>query len=100
VRSIHHDAARSTELAAMLGVPESELGDYVPRFNIAPTQPYFVIKTKYESREAIPATWGLVNSWAKDAGRASMCINAKAETSGQCSLISVTRRSSLGRETT
>jgi putative SOS response-associated peptidase YedK len=51
-----------SELAAMLGVPESELGDYVPRFNIAPTQPYFVLKTKYESREAIPATWGLVNS--------------------------------------
>ncbi len=68
------------ELAAMLGVPESELGDYTPRFNIAPTQPYFVPRTRYESREAIPATWGLVNSWAKDASRASMCINAKAET--------------------
>src|SRR6266851_9973838 len=38
------------------------------------------LKTKYENREAIPATWGLVNSWAKDASRASMCINAKAET--------------------
>jgi putative SOS response-associated peptidase YedK len=69
-----------SELAALLGVPESELGDYTPRFNIAPTQPYFVLRTKYESREAIPATWGLVNSWAKYAGRASMCINAKAET--------------------
>jgi putative SOS response-associated peptidase YedK len=69
-----------SELAAMLGVPESELDDYMPRFNIAPMQPYFVLKTKYESREAIPATWGLVNSWAKDASRASMCINAKAET--------------------
>jgi putative SOS response-associated peptidase YedK len=45
-----------TELAAMLGVPESELGDYTPRFNIAPTQPYFVIKTRYESRQALPAT--------------------------------------------
>jgi putative SOS response-associated peptidase YedK len=33
-----------TELAAQLGVPESELGDYTPRFNIAPTQPYFVLK--------------------------------------------------------
>ena len=68
------------ELAAMLGVRDNELGDYVPRFNIAPTQPYFVLKTRYESREAIPATWGLVNSWAKDASRAAMCINAKAET--------------------
>ena len=62
-----------TELAALLGVPESDLGDYTPRFNIAPTQPYFVLKTTYENREAIPATWGLVNSWAKDASRAAMC---------------------------
>src|ERR1700723_2759366 len=69
-----------SELAALLGVPESELGDYPPRFNIAPTQPYFVLKTTYESREAIPATWGLVNSWAKDASQASKCINARAET--------------------
>jgi putative SOS response-associated peptidase YedK len=42
------------ELAAMLGVSEGELSDYVPRFNIAPTQPYFVLRTKYESRKAIP----------------------------------------------
>jgi len=68
------------EVAAMLGVPESELGDYTPRFNIAPTQPYFVLAPRYENRKLIPATWGLVNSWAKDASRASMCINAKAET--------------------
>src|SRR6202040_2916283 len=45
-----------------------------------PRNPTSYSKTKYESREAIPATWGLVNSWAKDASRASMCINAKAET--------------------
>jgi putative SOS response-associated peptidase YedK len=69
-----------TELAALLGVPESELDDYTPRFNIAPTQPYFVRKTTYESREAIPATWGLVNSWATDASQASKCINARVET--------------------
>jgi hypothetical protein len=40
---------RESELAAMLGVPESELGDCMPRFNIAPTQPYFVLKTKFET---------------------------------------------------
>jgi putative SOS response-associated peptidase YedK len=68
------------ELAALLGVPKSELGDYTPRFNIAPTQPSFILKTTYESREAIPATWGLVNSWAIDPSRAYKCINAKAET--------------------
>jgi putative SOS response-associated peptidase YedK len=69
-----------TELATGLGVPESEIGDYTPRFNIAPTQPYFVLKTTYENGEAIPATWGLVNSWAIDASRAYKTINAKAET--------------------
>jgi putative SOS response-associated peptidase YedK len=46
----------------------------------APTQSYFILKTRYEGCEAIPATWGLMNSWAKGASRASMCINAKAET--------------------
>jgi putative SOS response-associated peptidase YedK len=69
-----------SELATSLGIQESELGDYAPRYNIAPTQPYFVVITEYENRKAIPASWGLVNSWATDASRASMCINAKAET--------------------
>jgi putative SOS response-associated peptidase YedK len=69
-----------SELATSLGIQESELGDYAPRYNIAPTQPYFVVTTEYENRKAIPASWGLVNSWATDARRASMCINAKAET--------------------
>jgi hypothetical protein len=32
----------------MLGVPEHELRDYTPQFNIAPTQPYFVLKTWHE----------------------------------------------------
>lgn len=46
----------------MLGVPErelGELGDYVPRFNIAPTQPYFAFKTRYGNREAIRGDLGL-----------------------------------------
>jgi hypothetical protein len=48
-----------TELAAMLGVPESELGDYVPRFNIAPTQPYFASKpsTRPAKRSRRPGAW-------------------------------------------
>jgi putative SOS response-associated peptidase YedK len=81
VRSIHHNPARQGRIGGYaLGVPEGELGDYAPRYNIAPTQPYFVLTAKYESRKAIAATWGLVNTWAKDASRAAMCINAKAET--------------------
>jgi putative SOS response-associated peptidase YedK len=65
------------EVAAVLGVPESELGDYAPRYNIAPTQPYFVLTTKYESRKVIAATWGLVNTWAKDATAAPRCASTR-----------------------
>jgi putative SOS response-associated peptidase YedK len=49
----------------LISVSESVLGDYVRRFNIAPTQAYLILKTKYESREAIPAALGLVKNWAK-----------------------------------
>jgi putative SOS response-associated peptidase YedK len=80
VRSIHDDAARQGRTGRQTGRARERTQRLRARFNIAPTQPYFVLKTKYESREAIPATWGLVNSWAKDASRAAMCINAKAET--------------------
>jgi SOS response associated peptidase (SRAP) len=64
-----------SEMAALIKVPESELGDYTPRFNIAPTQPYFVLKTTYERREAVPATWGLVNSWATDTSQVSLRVS-------------------------
>jgi putative SOS response-associated peptidase YedK len=40
-----------SELATSLGIQESELGDYAPRYNIAPTQPYFVVTTEYENRK-------------------------------------------------
>src|ERR1700722_16101938 len=46
-----------TEVAALLGIPESEIGDYTPRFNIAPTQPYFVLKTKAETVDKLPSFW-------------------------------------------
>jgi putative SOS response-associated peptidase YedK len=35
---------------------------------------------RLEEREVLPAKWGLVNSWAKDAKRAAAQINARAET--------------------
>jgi putative SOS response-associated peptidase YedK len=68
------------ELAQLLGVDEDELRDYRPRYNIAPTDPHFIVTSKYESRMSRTASWGLVNSWATDNSRASQCINAKAET--------------------
>jgi putative SOS response-associated peptidase YedK len=67
-------------LAAELGVPEGSFVDYRPRYNIAPTQPHFIVRIKYENREVLPATWGLVRSGSKDASMAAKCINARSET--------------------
>jgi putative SOS response-associated peptidase YedK len=68
------------QLALELGVDAESLSDYKPRYNIAPTDPHWIVRMKYEERELLPARWGLVNSWAKDAKRAAKQINAKAET--------------------
>ena len=66
-------------LAEELGVPVESLPDYVPRYNIAPTDEHYVVRIKSESREALRAKWGLVNTWAKDAKRAAAQINARSE---------------------
>ncbi|MCI0855703.1 MAG: SOS response-associated peptidase [Chloroflexi bacterium] len=68
------------ELAAELGVPVDSLPNYRPRYNIAPTDQHWIIRTKYEEREVLPALWGLINSWAKDRKRAASQINARVET--------------------
>ena len=52
---------------------------YRPRYNIAPTDQHWILRNKYERRQLMPATWGLVNSWAKDAKGAAKQINARAE---------------------
>src|SRR5687767_5035660 len=68
-------------LADELGVAVEELteADYKARYNIAPTDPHWIIRQRYEERHVLPAKWGLVNSWAKDAKRAAAQINARAE---------------------
>ncbi len=68
------------ELAYELGIPVAQLEGYRPRYNIAPTDPHWILRMKYEDRELLPAKWGLVNSWAKDAKRTAQQINARAET--------------------
>ncbi len=66
-------------LAAELGVASDSIPDYRPRYNIAPTQPYFIVRLEYENRIAEAARWGLVNWFAKDAKQAARYINARAE---------------------
>ncbi len=67
-------------LAAELGVAADSFVDYRPRYNVAPTQMHYVVRVKFENREVLPARWGLVNTWAKDASTAAKNINARAET--------------------
>ncbi len=62
---------------------ELELGempvDWLPRFNIAPSQPVAVV-TEPNKREVSWMRWGLIPSWAKDIRIGSQMINARAET--------------------
>lgn len=67
-------------LADDLGVKVDSLPNIRPRYNIAPTDEHFIVRMKHEDREVLPAKWGLLNIWSKDAKRAAMQINAKAET--------------------
>jgi putative SOS response-associated peptidase YedK len=68
-------------LAEELGVPVEQIpeSEYRPRYNIAPTDQHWIVRMQYEDRTVLPAKWGLVNSWAKDASRAARQINARAE---------------------
>ncbi len=67
-------------LAAQLGVPLESLRDYRPRYNIAPTDPHWIVRLRFEDREFLPARWGLINSWAKDRKQGFKNINARSET--------------------
>ncbi len=70
------------QLAAELGVPVEQIpaDKYVARYNVAPTDSHWIMRMRYEERSVLPAKWGLVNAWAKDAKRAAAQINARSET--------------------
>jgi putative SOS response-associated peptidase YedK len=56
--------------------------DWLPRYNIAPTQPIPVIlqHPKEPVRQLSLMKWGLIPHWSKDPSVASNTINAKSET--------------------
>jgi len=56
--------------------------DWVPRYNVAPTQPVPVIRQhpKKPVRDLALMKWGLVPSWAKDPSVGASMINAQSET--------------------
>ena len=65
-------------LSEELGVPTEQIpAEYQARYNIAPTDLHYIVRLRYEERQLLPARWGLVNTWAKDAKRAAAQINAR-----------------------
>ena len=69
----------SKELAELFGY-ETNLIDYEPRYNIAPTQEVLAVRAAGGGRELTRLRWGLVPSWADDKKIASSLINARGDT--------------------
>ena len=58
----------------------SYLPPYVPRWNIAPTQPVPAVRLREGQAEVVMLRWGLIPWWAEDPKKLPLLINAKAET--------------------
>jgi len=58
-----------------------DVDDWVPRYNIAPTQPVPVLRQhpKEPRRVLSLMRWGLIPSWSKDMSGAASMINARSE---------------------
>ncbi len=57
---------------------QGELSDFVPRYNIAPTQSVPIVRNP--ERQLTFMRWGLVPFWAKDLKGGARMINARSET--------------------
>jgi putative SOS response-associated peptidase YedK len=72
------------ELLEAFLLDEQDLPPFIPRYNIAPTQPVFAVREHpggpKPSHEAVALRWGLIPSWASDASIGNRMINARAET--------------------
>ncbi|MCC6125861.1 MAG: SOS response-associated peptidase [Pirellulales bacterium] len=76
--------ARLAELLAEFVVEEQNAATFLPRYNIAPSQPVFAVREKpgapAPAREAVLLRWGLIPSWAADPAIGNRTINARVET--------------------
>lgn len=69
-------------LAEEFGLFDVDPVDFLPRYNIAPTQLAAVVRRsdRDADRQLEPCRWGLIPSWAKDASIGNRMINARLET--------------------
>lgn len=59
---------------------EQELADYVPRYNITPTQQLDALVGDGSSKHLTKFRWGLIPAWADDLNIGNRMINARRET--------------------
>lgn len=67
-------------VAGLFGL--TEVPDFSPRFNIAPTQPVAVVRSRTDlsGKELTFLRWGLIPSWAHDPPLGDRLANARSET--------------------
>ena len=72
-------------VAQHLGVDPAQLVEeyFRPRWNVAPMQEHWIVRNRREEREAVWATWGLVNWWDEQRRAGAKHINARGESLAQ-----------------
>ena len=58
----------------------SDVPDFSPRYNVAPTQPVLAIRSRDGVRSLSLLRWGLIPSWADSPAIGNKMINARADT--------------------
>jgi putative SOS response-associated peptidase YedK len=61
----------------LFGYPQQP--DFPPRYNVAPTQPVPIVRMVEGQRQFALVRWGLIPPWARDPGKLTLLVNARAE---------------------
>lgn len=73
-------SANPADLASYFTVEEPPEEILPPSYNVAPTDPVYLVLERHDQRRLQVARWGLVPSWAKDPKVGARFINARRET--------------------
>jgi putative SOS response-associated peptidase YedK len=79
MRGRYTDTKRDKQFLVRMGIEQAEI-DFVPRYNLSPTQQASVVMAGENGPELRRARWGLIPFWAKDEKIGSSLINARGET--------------------
>jgi putative SOS response-associated peptidase YedK len=73
------DTKRDKQFLVRMGIEQTEI-DFVPRYNVAPTQQAAIVAQGERGLELRRARWGLIPFWAEDEKIGSSLVNARSET--------------------